>query len=388
MIHQYNTLQEWEPFVGGQSSPNTEYPQQVHVLKGSNTIKVSSKNLYLPTLTNKGTNIFKANCTVVINDETLIFTATGTDMYLGNVTGEGKAYTKFLGPLIDVSNAERLYLKCTNEEFTANYICFFDENKISLGFVQIASSTGSRLIPSNARYCTVRIGKANAVSGTVYSTKVMLSTEDTEYEPHREQIKTLTLPEGMEMCGLGDSRDGFLKDLSSGKWYKNEKISYINKIIIAAGPVAQGYYFTAQNYKIKINTSLFSTHQTIGQYETDEWKKFDGSKMGQLYPSQNAGVYINYKPETGTEFLNWWNSLNIKLYYERSESKLVEITNTTLIAELEDLYENLRTYYGQTNITVEAEDLPPIMTLSYKKSNRALRSEIDSIKARLDLLEE
>lgn len=153
-------------------------------LKGNTSqYTTTGKNLFKPTLTVDGSTIYQARCNVTLSDDEFTFVATGTDMYFGNIVGSGSAYGKLYGYLLDIpNNATNVYLKTTNNDFNANYVCFYDTNKNSLGFNQITTSIA---IPNNAKYCNFRIGKNNAVSGTTYKTKVMASFETiTDYEQY------------------------------------------------------------------------------------------------------------------------------------------------------------------------------------------------------------
>ena len=159
----------YEPYTGGQASPNTEYKQDIEVIDGVNRFPLSVNSPQ------------KVRCTVSLEEDNFIFNATGTDMYFGNVIGTGNAYTTFMGELIDVSLKERVYLKVTNAEINTNFVNFYDKNKISLGYYRIQDFVE---IPQNAKYCTFRIGKNASVAGETYIAKIMVSFDDLPYLPY------------------------------------------------------------------------------------------------------------------------------------------------------------------------------------------------------------
>lgn len=144
------------------------------------------KNIFVPTLTADGSNINHPNSTVVLNNDEYSLTATGSDMYFGQVLAQGNTYTGTRGTLYEVSGATKIYLYCTNSTFDKNYITFYDTNKVSLGYNSINNSkTNGKTVPANAKYFSIRFGYGSAVSGTTYSTKVMVSREPiTEYETY------------------------------------------------------------------------------------------------------------------------------------------------------------------------------------------------------------
>jgi hypothetical protein len=57
------------------------------------------------------------------------------------------------------------------------------------------------------------------------------------------------------------------------------------------------------------------------------------------------------------------------MYWVRKNSVQIEITDPTLISQL-DAMQKVLSYFGQTNVnTISAEDLNPILNFDYKKSS-------------------
>lgn len=355
----------YEPFVGEQASPNTEYPQIAHTLKGSNTIKINNKNL--------------------------------CELELGGIrTGDGQntsigiyARTKNFIPINEIKYVTAKYQNDDNPQVV---IFEYDENKNFINYSFANDIVKTTQVGANTRYVRARFQGGSQLE-SYKKAQVEYGATASEYEEHKEQVKTLTLPNGMEMCGIEDSRDEFVKDLSNNKWYKNKKIDkrIINQFSERVNTNIPGKY--RFNNKTINNGLVCDTESNLAYCD-----KLKLLSRGTTYTANNTGftivennqvaVYIEEISEMTLEEANVWLAENLlTFYYPLATPVLEEITDTTLIAELDDLYETLRTYYGQTNITVESEDLPPMMTLNYKKSNRLLRSEIESIKARLDLLE-
>lgn len=178
-----STATSYEPYVGGVAVPNPTSPIPVNVVSGDNEILVNGKNFFPVSLNYNGTSILQVRSTITLDNDEYVFSSTGADMYLGAVVGSGSAFSNSYGSLIVIpSNATNVYLYVANSDFNNNYICFYDDNKNSLGY---SSITTSKSIPSGAKYFNVRIGKSNSVSGTTYRTKVMVSFETiTTYEPY------------------------------------------------------------------------------------------------------------------------------------------------------------------------------------------------------------
>ena len=160
-------------------TPTPSAPVDVNVVSGSNVVNTGNENLFPLILNIDGTQILQQRCNVIIQKDEFIFTATGTDMYFGNVATANSAYQKLQGKLIKIpANTQNIYLKVSNNAFSNNFICFFDENKVSLGYSNISTS---KEVPNTAKYFTLRIGMSNSVSGTTYKTKVMVSTMNKAY---------------------------------------------------------------------------------------------------------------------------------------------------------------------------------------------------------------
>ena len=150
-----------------------------------------SKNMFVPTKTNNGTNIALYQATLNMEDDEFVFTATGTAIYFGNVKAEGADYTNDRGVLIDVEGISSICYTLTNPSFNQTYITAYDSTKKSLGYVHRALSSGSYDIPAGAKYITLRFGVNNTTSGTVYRTKVQLEvgSQSTPYTPYKRTIK-------------------------------------------------------------------------------------------------------------------------------------------------------------------------------------------------------
>ncbi len=221
MIYKGTTQKDYEPYTNG-ASPNPTYPQDIEVVTGEQEVVVQSANYFKPQLKVNGTDITQVRCAVTLQDDEFTFVASGNDMYLGNVGTSGTSYGNNRGTLIKLpTNASKVYVTTTNTDFNANYICWYDENKTTLGFV-LSNSAGNN-IPSGAKYTNVRIGKADSVSGTTYKTKVMVRIDDstTSYVEHQEQNYTINLGD-IELAKIGTYQDRIFE--TSGKNLFNNSV--------------------------------------------------------------------------------------------------------------------------------------------------------------------
>ena len=381
-----STTKPYEPFVGGQASPSPDYPQDIHVLKGSNAIKISNKNKIKISTTNRtlsGVTITNNNNEDVTLNGTATATSGGLSLLSSNTDYPIADLPRILTFCVKDSLPTGVELAMAYGTSTGGWI----SNIIVLNPNKKMESISLTNIPSNAEFVrfnfTVQSGTVlnNVVVKPMILDGIYTATTLPEYEPHKEITKTLTLPSGLEMCKADDCKDEFVKDLSTGKWYKDEKIS---KVIFDGTETfvdqSNGAYATniSDKYSRYGTDGLLCSHYSLRT----------GTTTSNYFGIDNDTTRVRFwnVGKTLSDFKTWLSTHNVELYYQLATPQLIEITDETLIEELDELLE-IRTYFGQTNITVEAEDAKPYMTLNYKKSNRILRSEIDTIKARLDLLE-
>ena len=320
MINKGTGKLPYEPFVGGQASPSPDYPQDIHILKGSNAIKISNKNKIKISTTNRtlsGVTITNNNNEDVTLNGTATATLGGLSLLSSNTDYPIADLPRNLTFCVKDSLPTGVELAMAYGTSTGGWI----SNIIVLNSNKKMESISLTNIPSNAEFVrfnfTVQSGTVlnNVVVRPMILDGIYTATTLPEYEPHKEVTKTLTLPNGMEMCKIEDYRDKFVK---------------------------QGDNWIVPNKILKINS-------------------YNGETITTPYISTTGGL------DTGAT-----------VYYVGNTD--LTITDETLISELDELLK-LRTYFGQTNITVESGDAKPFMTLNYKKSNRAVtQSELVEIK--------
>ena len=178
------------------SSPSPDNPVDVDIISGDSPIIINNRNLFIPTLTYNDRDIATRNCTIELDNDEFIFTATGSDMYFGYIGSTGTAFSNTYGVLYKVPIEKQISFHITNTIFNKNYIIQYDRNKIILGYQQFNSNSGSITFNDDVAYYSFRIGYGNAVSGSVYKTKIQ--TEKglivNPYESHRSKELPLDLP--------------------------------------------------------------------------------------------------------------------------------------------------------------------------------------------------
>lgn len=155
----------------------------------------------------------------------------------------------------------------------------------------------------------------------------------------------------IELCKIGDYQDYFYKD--NGKWYLHKEIGKIyfeNYTCSKSGMFAT--YFDIPNIK------YVSANTEIGSALAEKYKVRQGSGLSN-YPNYLAvdvnrvNVYVGVDVDNASGLF----------YYALNTSTNTEITDTTLISQLEAIY-NAMSYKEQTNISQENSNLPFILNVS------------------------
>ena len=288
--------------------------------------KNTGANIFKPTLTYGGTDITCANCTCVLNEDAYVLTANGSDIWIGGVLTAGLSFDDYpnRGVLYPVNNANKIYTYCTNPLFTKNYITWYDEDKISLGYVNMTGQSSNTTPPNNAKYFTFRFGYGSATSGTRYKNRVMVSySHITDYEPYGKNewyeyhnVGKVIL-DGSESWNLnGDTRpttNAFTTNIT-GK--KNGDTNFITNMLT-------------------INTQNVDEERTIG--------RTNDNRVEILLLKTRCNYNIQ-------SLQTWLNTNNIIVYYQLATPEIKKITYKPLIDQL-NAVEKMNSYEGKTYIT-------------------------------------
>ena len=202
----------YEPYVGSTignitPSPNPDYPQDIRVVKGNNTIKATGKNLF----DKNNANIL--NAYISLGNSKI--TSSNVDKCLYIPIKSNTTYT------ISKVLSSRFVIGCTDELPVVNTtIC----NPISGS--QIADKTYTITSGNNSQYLAVFY---YATADTLTEQEILDSIQieygstSTTYQPYQEQTYPLNLGT-TELCKIGDYKDEIRK--STGKNLLNVSNSY------------------------------------------------------------------------------------------------------------------------------------------------------------------
>ena len=368
------TSTDFEKFTYG-ASPNPDYPQTIHTVSGNNTIKIEGKNLFNPnqTLTQGQYNA-------------------GTWEYVNSRVTTDYIETK-------KSDQWTIYSDLGNENDVAliNYN-LFDENKNWLGSrtengdsAFSGNKTHSFTINlNNVKYMRITFRRySNASSAltinAVQNSKIQLEKglTATSYLPYTSQTLPLNLGT-IELCKIGDYQDYFYKD--SGKWYLHKET---NKQILNG---TESYTFSTNGNcwfrafsDILVGSGSAITSKVYSNYFTQVIRNTMPDQTNGIATTSNTNVNIKHQDYTSsnklTDFQSWLSSHNTSVYYILATPTNTEITDSTLISQLENIYNWALSYKDQTNITQTNNDLPFIITATTVYDLNKLLTRVETLES-------
>ena len=330
--------------IKGQTSqdgtPTPSAPVDVNVISGSNVINISSKNLF-----DKDTKDFSKG-------------------YYVNNNGVEPAGAKWGVYYIRVEPNEVYSISGCQANGGVGF-GWFNKNKTFISYIGQKQNRNNMIAPNNAYYLGLSL--VWNITDSAYDNNIMLEKNSTAtaYEPH--QGKELPLDLGsIELCKIGNYQDYFYK--SGSKWYLHKEIgkTIFNGSETWTYSSSNAVFYTDALTLSQTNSNLFcdrfskvANTTTYANMNTGEIK-YDG--VG------NRRIIIKYTDVTSAADLKTWlASNNTRVYYPLETATDTEITDTTLISQLEAIYN--APLYEQTNITQTNNDLPMILDITACKDN-------------------
>ena len=343
-IESGSTSTDFEKYVGGIPSPNPDYPQDIRVVTGDNSVVV--QNNLLGEIT---------NFNEVINGKT--FTNTN-GIYTIQGYANQTAYKEInITPHI-IEATDKLYLN--NDTITNNvaFVFKYDNDSVStFAFTELnreitfTAQVGKKIV-------AIRVYTNNLYDGNLITFKPLLVT----------QSQTYTLHLGTEyLAGIGDYKDEIVGKID--EWKIRRKVRKVNvKDLSFDIPSTQPTDTLLNMFRNQTLTDRLydGNEQPLCNYLTYNGHyggTSDGANSGIgfwfLYNtgSLSKSIYIIIPKSIAsntTELINWANTNNVALYYELQEPTEIPITDTTLITDLNNMY-NAMGYDGTTNITITSD---------------------------------
>lgn len=155
---------------------------------------VNCKNIYNPSYRANDGTIAGTGGNRTENNGVFSIAAVTTDAYFWGVIAQNNSYQDTAGELYEFKK-DSYTISLSNSAFNNQYITYYNENKVSLGYTRFGNSTFTinKSDKTGAKYFTIRFGKINATSGTTYATTVQLEagSEATSYTPYKNFNTTI-----------------------------------------------------------------------------------------------------------------------------------------------------------------------------------------------------
>lgn len=344
-IEKGSTATPYEPYTNG-PAPNPDYPQDIEVVSGDNTIKVEGKNLWGE------------------EENGGIDESTGQNTYNAN-------RWRTVGYIKVFSNTA--YTLSSNASANIYYIFYYYDNNKSFisSSALIGQASQTATTPNNCEYMRCVI----ADTATIKTTQRQLekNNQATTYEAYQSQSYPISLG-NIELCKIGNYQDYLYKN--NGKWYK---YNAINKLVLngsenwsAHGSIASWFYW--DGITNGFTDSTISGYALSNYFTQKAYNTVTSLNNGEFAYGQVAGdtrkrfVIKDTDYTTVADFKSWLSTHNTIVYYVLETPTSTEITDTELINQLDTL-ESARSYDTTTNITQNTNNLPFILNVSALKKN-------------------
>ena len=339
MIEKGSTATSFEPYTGGQASPNPSYPQEIHSTGDSGSVneKVQNRNLAESTTTQILTPIAHFN------------------NYSGDIT---------------------VAVKLTGGTSQFNYKLFFEDGTQQDFAIATRNS-------ENKWYCSNRsVQNLNALS--LYNVdnsnprtveKVFIAkgtyqiTSDDDYIDHEEQI--YSIPTQQPMRAIGEYKDTFVK--VDGNWYERH---YIGQKIFDGTETTLFYLANYQGFRYQLEDANLVSSNPQNDLMCSHFKV---SNIRGINGSPEPPIIRTYYGTTGLDakyificdgntdvnvFKTWLSNNNVELIYVLETP--VDLPCTEEQIETLESLEKARTYKSVTHISSE-DTVPATIDLTYVK---------------------
>lgn len=283
----------------------------------------------------------------------------GTISQSDGVTISASNSVYYIPSYIDVKPSEDYAFKYNGSSTIMIRVFYYNASKTYLSTAIISGATNSNeatfTIPSDAYYLRVQYGSS------YYNDGIQLTKGSTPQTISDAPIEMASIPNT-------DYKDVFVKEGET--WYKREAVG--KKIYDGTENwgrqntlVTGEYYFSSAD---SLTNVLFNNNRFIGigniGITTNAYRNVQGTDCVLYNNSALSRIYTETtKGMTLEAFKTWLGNNNIEVRYVYETPTDIEITNETLIGQLEALW-NATSYRGQTNITQVSNDLPFMMEVS------------------------
>lgn len=363
-LERSETATNWEPYVGGQPSPNPDYPQEVKTVSGEQVVEVCGKNLLDINNNNHG---YQTNVEKLENGLKITSTATTgpsfTQIKLQNPTA-------FLGKKLRLSfnkdnNFKGVSVYQTRGLYPEVWQCDLSTND---GFVTFPDK-----LAENMDGLAVLFYISTGQTSTITNIQLEKGNTATAYEPYQGITYPLNLG-SLELCKLGDYQDCIFYD---NGWKLEKKVGKITltgdeafEVSLGSDDDDQCYAVSSQFNNIIADTEVlpFCSHFKTVNFSIENDYDTDKSIMTiKRSPGFEESLKFMFSPNDTTklnlfganEFKAWLKAQKnagkpVTITFVKANPEITEITDQNLITQLDTLHK-AKTHKGITNILPSCE---------------------------------
>lgn len=338
-----STATDFEKFVGGTASPNPDYPQDVNVVSGAQTVKITGKNLFNPdqptginhslTYTNNGDGSFSITGT----SDAVSSRALGASFSIR--LKEGQTYALSANNPIADSDAIMRLVRDGGGVFAS-------KNLTSVNATWTYTATQDDI-------CTVqmRFPSGKTLNGFMVKPQIELGNQASDFEPYQEQTQVINLG-ALELAKIGTYQDYIWNDEGTWKIHKE-----VGKVVFDGSETwtmfanGKSLYHNQADSLIGSDTSAVSSirsdYYTAESY-TDVYNgRMDYGIALTAGTTSHRIVVRNKDMADATAFKTWLSTHNTTVYYALDTPTDTKITDQKLIQELSTI---AKTHQGVNNI--------------------------------------
>ena len=350
-----STATSYEPYVGGIPSPNPDYPQDVHVVTGTQTVNEVGKNW-----------LDRAN-----SSENYILTWANGDLYANT--------SSLTSPFIAVKSGQT---------FSANYnyaVHFYDSSYSYLGHLasdgqtltkQAAASyfSDSITVPSGYGIKYMRVVYAKDVTvgqktnpSSMLNVDIMLNIGTTvaSYEPYHGGTCSVRLG-SLELCKIGSYQDYIYTDGTS--WWKHKAIANAHVKDKTSWTINNNCFQTTAFTDKDSSGVCLCSHFTFNSRQSQITSYLQNGEFG--FNTTNTPTFKYTTITTTTAWNQWLTDNDPILYYILETAQDELIVDADLVSDLDALLA-AKLATGQNTIMNSAvsPNLPAILSVETFENN-------------------
>ena len=212
----------------------------------------------------------------------------------------------------------------------------------------------------------------------------VINVNDTQYQLNLKDIELRKVGDYQDVLFKNERKSPFFNvELTEDDWYMLQITDYfkiteeqINNGFIDNNGTYPCFTTRAGNYIRNISQSLCEYLKSAVSIATVA----NNSEYNNYFVYGSGSLTIRIDDfSTVEEYQNWLKSVDFKILGALKEPTYKKITDETLISQLEELYAHIRLEKGTNNITVTAEDLAPLMQLTYMQDIQSRLNNIEAI---------